>query len=207
MKYFLSMLVASVMIGTSLTATAEIWEDYDLSQEVTELTVIAVKPNYVDGYLTRLEGTWVNSMQVLKDQGAIKNFAVWAANVADSPNVFLTVTYENMGAMQQNAEQYQKMVAEMTKRFESNEEENQEISQGYEEYREIVDRKVLSRVQYKQCRFDITGVRKGALNAPFLLPSERASRLVMSSGREQAPEGEPSLVGPNKKPCVYFTTV
>ena len=60
MKYFLSMLVASVMIGTSLTATAEIWEDYDLSQEVTELTVIAVKPNYVDGYLTRLEGTWVN---------------------------------------------------------------------------------------------------------------------------------------------------
>jgi ribulose kinase len=74
---------------------------------------------------------------------------VWAANVADSPNVFLTVTYENMGAMQQNAEQYQKMVAEMTKRFESNEEENQEISQRYEEYREIVDRKVLSRVQYK----------------------------------------------------------
>ena len=149
MKYFLSMLVASVMIGTSATATAEIWKDYDLSQEVTELTVIAVKPNYVDGYLTRLEGTWVNSMQALKDQGAIKNFAVWAANVADSPNVFLTVTYENMGAMQQNAEQYQKMVAEKTKRFESNEEENQEISQGYEEYREIVDRKVLSRVQYK----------------------------------------------------------
>jgi hypothetical protein len=54
MKYFLSMLVASVMIGTSATATAEIWKDYDLSQEVTELTVIAVKPNYVDGYLTRL---------------------------------------------------------------------------------------------------------------------------------------------------------
>ena len=87
---------------------------------MTELTVIAVKPNYVDGYLTRLEGTWVNSMQVLKDQGVIKDFAVWAANVADTPNVFLTVSYENMGAMQQNAAQYQKMIAEVTKRYNSN---------------------------------------------------------------------------------------
>ena len=149
MKYGVGVLFGVIVSIFSVNVSAEIWEDYDLSQEVTELTVIAVKPNYVDGYLTRLEGTWVNSMQVLKDQGVIKNFAVWAANVADSPNVFLTVTYEDMGAMQQNAEQYQKMVAEVTKRFQSNQEENQEISQGYEDYREIVDRKVLSRVIYK----------------------------------------------------------
>ena len=149
MRNVLSVLAGLILSLSSFAASAEIWEDYDLSQEVSELTVIAVKPNYVDGYLTRLEGTWVNSMQVLKDQGVIKNFAVWAANVADSPNVFLTVTYEDMGAMQQNAEQYQKMVAEVTKRFQSNQEENQEISQGYEDYREIVDRKVLSRVIYK----------------------------------------------------------
>lgn len=149
MKNVLGILTGIAASIFTVTATAEVWEDYDLSQEVTELTVIAVKPNYVDGYLTRLEGTWVNSMQVLKDQGVIKDFAVWAANVADSPNVFLTVSYENLGAMQQNAEQYQKMVAEVTKRYESNEKENQEISQGYEDYREIVDRKVLSRVTYK----------------------------------------------------------
>lgn len=149
MKNFISVLVGVVLGVSSVATSAEIWEDYDLSQEVTELTVVAVKPNYVDGYLTRLEGTWVNSMQVLKDQGVIKDFAVWAANVADTPNVFLTVTYENMGAMQQNAAQYQKMVAEVTKRYESNQKENQEISQGYEDYREIIDRKVLSRVIYK----------------------------------------------------------
>ena len=104
----------------SVAASAEIWKDYDLSQEVTELTQVnVIKPNYVDGYLTRLEGTCVNSMQVLKDQGVIKDFAVWAANVADTPNVFLTVSYENMGAMQQNAAQYQKMIAEVTKRYNS----------------------------------------------------------------------------------------
>ena len=145
----LSILAGLFVIVSSVVVNAKFWKDYDLSQEVTELSVIAVKPNYVDGYLTRLEGTWVNSMQVLKDQGVIKDFAVWAANVADTPNVFLTVSYENMGAMQQNAAQYQKMVAEVTKRYESNQEENQEISQGYEDYREIVDRKVLSRVTYK----------------------------------------------------------
>ena len=149
MKYVLGFLISVLASIVSINASAEIWEDYDLSQEVTELTVVKVKPNYVDGYLTRLEGTWVNSMQVLKDQGEIKDFAVWAANVADTPNVFLTVTYENMGAMQQSAERYQKMVAEVTKRYNSNQEENQEISQGYEDYREIIDRKVLSRVTYK----------------------------------------------------------
>ena len=149
MKYVLGFLISVLASIVSINASAEIWEDYDLSQEVTELTVVKVKPNYVDGYLTRLEGTWVNSMQVLKDQGVIKDFAVWAANVADTPNVFLTVTYENMGAMQQSAERYQKMVAEVTKRYNSNQEENQEISQGYEDYREIIDRKVLSRVTYK----------------------------------------------------------
>lgn len=149
MKYVLGFLISVLASIVSINASAEIWEDYDLSREVTELTVVKVKPNYVDGYLTRLEGTWVNSMQVLKDQGVIKDFAVWAANVADTPNVFLTVTYENMGAMQQSAERYQKMVAEVTKRYNSNQEENQEISQGYEDYREIIDRKVLSRVTYK----------------------------------------------------------
>ena len=137
MKNILRGLAGVVLIVSSVAANAEIWKDYDLSQEVTELTVISVKPNYVDGYLTRLEGTWVNSMQVLKDQGVIKDFAVWAANVADTPNVFLTVSYENMGAMQQNAAQYQKMVAEVTKRYESNQEENEEISQGYEDYQTI----------------------------------------------------------------------
>ena len=43
--------------------------------------------------------------------------------------------------MQQNAAQYQKMIAEVTKRYNSNQEENQEISQGHEDYREIIDRK------------------------------------------------------------------
>jgi hypothetical protein len=57
MKKCVSVLAGVVFGVSSVVANAEIWKDYDLSQEVTELTVIAVKPNYVDGYLTRLEGT------------------------------------------------------------------------------------------------------------------------------------------------------
>ena len=54
MKKFVNVLASIVAGISSIAANAEIWKDYDLSQEVTELTVIAVKPNYVDGYLTRL---------------------------------------------------------------------------------------------------------------------------------------------------------
>jgi hypothetical protein len=128
--------------------TAEIWKDYGLSEEVTELTVVSVKPNYVDAYLTRLKRTWVSSMEIQKDMGVVMDYNVWAANVAAQPNVFLTVTYKNMGAMQGSKEGYDALMKAMTERFNADQDEQEELAQGYEDYREIVDYVILNRVEY-----------------------------------------------------------
>ena len=93
--------IAAPVIAALLWApvtVAEIWKDYELSKEVTELTVVQVKPNYVDTYLTRLESTWISSMEIQKEMGYVLDYNVWVAPVAAQPNVFLTVTYPNRGA-------------------------------------------------------------------------------------------------------------
>lgn len=139
--------LATILVGNS--AYSEIWKDYDLSEQVTELTVVSVKSNYVDAYLVRLETTWVTAMEILKDQGVITGYGVWVANTADSPNVWLTVDYPDMGSMQGNEEQYDMLMKEMSERFEADQEQNNEVARGYEDYRDIVDYAILRRVTYK----------------------------------------------------------
>lgn len=148
MKKLISIAALLTTLVFAPLTTAEIWKDYGLSEEVTELTVVSVKPNYVDAYLTRLKKTWVSSMEIQKDMGVVMDYNVWAANVAAQPNVFLTVTYKDMGAMQGSKEGYDALMKAMTERFNADQDEQEELAQGYEDYREIVDYVILNRVEY-----------------------------------------------------------
>ncbi|MAJ27631.1 MAG: hypothetical protein CME52_07340 [Halieaceae bacterium] len=148
MKKLISIAALLTTLVFAPLTTAEIWKDYGLSEEITELTVVSVKPNYVDAYLTRLKKTWVSSMEIQKDMGVVMDYNVWAANVAAQPNVFLTVTYKNMGAMQGSKEGYDALMKAMTERFNADQDEQEELAQGYEDYREIVDYVILNRVEY-----------------------------------------------------------
>ena len=139
--------LATILVGNS--AHSEIWKDYDLSEQVTELTVVSVKSNYVDAYLVRLETTWVTAMEILKDEGVITGYGVWVANTADSPNVWLTVDYPDMGSMQGNEARYDMLMKQMSERFEADQEQNNEVARGYEDYRDIVDYAILRQVTYK----------------------------------------------------------
>jgi hypothetical protein len=87
-------------------------------------------------------------MEIQKDMGVVMEYNVWAANVAAQPNVFLTVTYKDMGAMQGSKEGYEALMKAMTERFNADQDEQEELAQGYEDYREIVDYVILNRVEY-----------------------------------------------------------
>ena len=50
---------AIVVLFCPFLAQAESWEDYSPCEEVTELVVMNVKPNYADTYLMQLKATWV----------------------------------------------------------------------------------------------------------------------------------------------------
>tara|TARA_B100001142_G_C13941565_1_gene503416 strand:- start:124 stop:564 length:441 start_codon:yes stop_codon:yes gene_type:complete len=127
---------------------AEIWKDYEPSEQQVQLTVIDVKSNYLDDYLVNLKRTWVRSMEVQKDLGQVVDYGVWISEGANSPNVWLTITYENMAAMEQTKEKYDAMNAELEKRYADDEDELDIISKGYEEIRTMVDNQRINQVNF-----------------------------------------------------------
>ena len=130
-------------------AFAEIYEDYGLEENVIELTVIAVEPNYVDNYLVNLKKTWVRSADIQKELGHIVDYGVYTSNVANSPNVWISVTFENMAAMQPSEEKYNQVNKIIEERFSESEEEYDAISKGYEEIRKMVDYQIINKVIFK----------------------------------------------------------
>ena len=130
-------------------AFAEIYKDYEPSEQHIQLTVVSVEPNYVDNYLVNLKKTWVRSMEVQKELGYVVDFGVYTSEVANSPNVWLTVTYENMAAMQPNEDRWNKVNEILAERYSENEQELDEIAKGYEEIRKMVDHQIINRVVFK----------------------------------------------------------
>ena len=141
-QLLLTILVLPVFIS------AEPWVDYELSDEVIEMTVVTVKPNMKDDYLMGIKKTWVDSCNIQKDLGHILGCAVYTANTAGTdPNVFLTIRYANLAAMGPNKEKYNEFKEARRKKISESDQEN--IAGGYGDMREIVDLVVLQEVNFK----------------------------------------------------------
>ena len=128
---------------------AEIYKDYEPSEEFIQLTVVAVEPNYLDDYIVNLKKTWVRAMEVQKELGYVVDYGVFTSDNANSPNVWLTITYENMAAMQPSEEKYNKLNAELESRYKETEDELDTIAKGYEEIRKMVDNQIINQVVFK----------------------------------------------------------
>ena len=128
---------------------AEIWKDYEPSERQIQLTVIDVQANYLDNYLVNLKRTWVRSVEVQKELGQIVDYGVFVSDGANSPNVWLTIEYENMAAMEQTKEKYDAVNAVLAERYGDDEEELDKISKGYEEIRRLVDNQRINQVNFK----------------------------------------------------------
>ena len=128
---------------------AEIWKDYEPSERQIQLTVIDVQANYLDNYLVNLKRTWVRSVEVQKELGQIVDYGVFVSDGANSPNVWLTIEYENMAAMEQTKEKYDAVNAVLAERYGDDEEELDKISKGYEEIRRMVDNQRINQVNFK----------------------------------------------------------
>ena len=128
---------------------AEIWKDYEPSERQIQLTVIDVQANYLDNYLVNLKRTWVRSVEVQKELGQIVDYGVFVSDGANSPNVWLTIEYENMAGMEQTKEKYDAGNAVLAERYGDDEEELDKISKGYEEIRRMVDNQRINQVNFK----------------------------------------------------------
>ncbi len=128
---------------------AEIWKDYEPSERQIQLTVIDVQANYLDNYLVNLKRTWVRSVEVQKELGHIVDYGVYVSDGANSPNVWLTIEYENMAAMEQTKEKYDAVNAVLAERYGDDDAELDMIAKGYEEIRRMVDNQRINQVNFK----------------------------------------------------------
>lgn len=141
-KLLLSILIIPAFIS------AEPWVDYELSEEVIEMTVVTVKPGMKDEYLMGIKRTWVDACNIQKELGHILGCGVYTANTAGTdPNVFLTIRYKNLAAMGPNKQKYNEFTEAWRKKISESEQEN--IAGGYDDMREIVDLVVLQEVTFK----------------------------------------------------------
>ena len=141
-KILLTLLILPVFIS------AEPWVDYELNEEVIEMTVVTVKPGMKDDYLMGIKKTWVEACKIQKELGHIIGCGVYTANTAGTdPNVFLTIRYKNLAAMGPNKEKYNEFTEAWRKKI--SESEQEDIAGGYDDIREIVDLVVLQEVTFK----------------------------------------------------------
>ena len=137
------------LMSSSIFLSAELWKDYEPSEQQIQLTVVDVQSNYLDYYLVNLNKTWVRAMEVQKDLGQIVDYGVYTSDGASSPNVWLTITYADMASMAPSKEKDDAVSAEMKKRYGDNDEEMETISKGYEEIRKMVDNQRINQVIFK----------------------------------------------------------
>ena len=137
------------LMTSSVFLSAELWKDYEPSEQQIQLTVVDVQSNYLDYYLVNLNKTWVRAMEVQKDLGQIVDYGVYTSDGASSPNVWLTITYADMASMAPSKEKEDAVNAEMKKRYGDNDEEMEKISRGYEEIRKMVDNQRINQVIFK----------------------------------------------------------
>ena len=137
------------LMSSSIFLSAELWKDYEPSEQQIQLTVVDVQSNYLDYYLVNLNKTWVRAMEVQKDLGQIVDYGVYTSDGASSPNVWLTITYADMASMTPSKEKEDAVSAEMKKRYGDNDEEMDKISKGYEEIRKMVDNQRINQVIFK----------------------------------------------------------
>ena len=141
------LLVAAMLLSSNVFA--ELYKDYEPSEQFIQLTVVAVEPNYLDNYIVNLKKTWVRAMEIQKELGYVVDYGVFTSDNANSPNVWLTITYENMAAMQPSEEQYNKVNEVLAERYKETEDQLDEIAKGYEEIRKMVDNQIINRVKFK----------------------------------------------------------
>lgn len=94
-RWILAILL-SLFVGTLNAAERSYQEG-----TVTEVAAIRIESGHLDQYMAYLRGTWKVEQEALKKAGVIVSYAVYttAPRTSSDPDVYLTITYANMAAM------------------------------------------------------------------------------------------------------------
>ncbi|MEJ2400736.1 MAG: hypothetical protein P8Y52_05000 [Xanthomonadales bacterium] len=144
------LLIATVLcfFSTSVLAQLEPWTDYEVSDELWNITTVKVDPNMGDDYLEGLRETWVASNRIAKELGQIEDFFIYRSVLAESghANLFLVVRFADSDQLDPNKEAYDKF---MKAWGEANQEKSREITKNYPAMRTITGEYLVRRIDIK----------------------------------------------------------
>ncbi|MFT6407140.1 MAG: hypothetical protein ACJAQ6_000550 [Arenicella sp.] len=146
---FISLTLATLLALSWSVANAEIeiWKDYKPSEEVFSITTIKVDSNMGEVYLEGLMLSWVESVEISKKLGHLKDYAIYTSDLPASGdfNMILTVTFANTADLAPNKAKYQEMMAAMTK--EKSDKSNEYARANYPSIRTITGEYLFRKIE------------------------------------------------------------
>ena len=143
-------LLAVLFLALTQSAFAQLqpWTDYEVSDELWNITMVKVDPNMGDFYLEGLRDTWIAANKVAKELGQIEDYAIYRSQLPNSGdvNVFLVVKFSNSDQLDPNKEEYEKFMEAWGA---ANQEKTQEISSNYPSMREITGQVLARKIDVK----------------------------------------------------------
>jgi len=136
------------LFSTTIMAQLEPYTDYDISDQLWNITMVKVDPNMDDDYLEGIRDTWVASNKIAKELGQIEDFHIYRSQLPESgdANLFLVVKYANSDALDPNRQEYDKF---MKAWGEANVAKSREITKNYPAMREITGEYIVREITVK----------------------------------------------------------
>ncbi|MEO5972415.1 MAG: hypothetical protein ABIP91_03525 [Sphingomicrobium sp.] len=108
MKTALFALGLAVAFSAPASAQLKPYQDYTVSDSVSNVTTIKVKENMVEDYLQGIRNTWVSSNAVAKRLGQMKDYKVYVSDLPNSGefNVILVATFAKTDDLAPNKARY-----------------------------------------------------------------------------------------------------
>ncbi len=134
----MNFVATAALLSFSSAAMAELepWKDFDISEEVYEITAVKVHPNMMDTYLEGIRDTWVAANEIAKELGHIEDYAIYSSQLGASGdfNLLLVIKFKNTADIAPSKAKYD---AFMAKWSEEQEERSEKLVQDYPSMREI----------------------------------------------------------------------
>ncbi len=137
-----------LFLSQSALAQLEPFSDYEISDQLWNITLVKVDPNMGDDYLEGLRDTWIASNKIAKELGQIEDFAIYRSQLENSGdvNLFLVVEFANSDQLDPNKAEYDKF---MKAWGEANQKRSREITKNYPAMRKITGEYMVRKIDVK----------------------------------------------------------
>lgn len=102
---------ATIALASPAAAQMEVYEDYEPSEEVIEMTMVKVDEGQFETYLEGLKSTWVAANEIQKELGYISDYGIYGVPYGENEfNLVLVIVFPSDEMLAPSKERYLKFL-------------------------------------------------------------------------------------------------